>query len=180
MKVLLRSSSQRPVKIFPRLAALGTAEKGLQDVEMSFETMEKVSRPKILGMVYLDRLSPDNTLYFFLMFSSLAAAAGNRGQSNYCAANMFMVETAMERRHQGLAASVLHLGAVLGVGFVMRELDETVLPTIYRAGSMWMEETGFDQCIAEAILAGRPRAGPIRKSSQACAWLMPMMQNQYP
>ncbi|KFG78693.1 putative polyketide synthase [Metarhizium anisopliae] len=93
------------------------------------------------------------------MFSSIAAAAGNRGQSKYSAANMFMVATAMERRRQGLAASVLHLGAVLGVGYIMREFDETVLPTILRGGFMWMEERGFHQCIAEAILAGRPQAG---------------------
>ncbi|KID73295.1 Male sterility, NAD-binding protein, partial [Metarhizium brunneum ARSEF 3297] len=93
------------------------------------------------------------------MFSSIAAAAGNRGQSNYSAANMFMVATAMERRRQGFAASVLHLDAVLGVGYIMREFDETVLPTILRGGFMWMEERGFHQCIPEAILAGRPQAG---------------------
>lgn len=109
--------------------------------------------------MHLNRLFRDDSLDFFVMFSSIAAAAGNRGQSKYSAANMFMVATAMERRRQGLAASVLHLGAVLGVGYIMREFDETVLPTILRGGFMWMEERGFHQCIAEAILAGRPQAG---------------------
>lgn len=133
----------------------------LQDTafaEMSYETMKTVLDPKVMGMIHLDRIFRGDDLDFFIMFSSLASAAGNRGQSNYSAANMFGVAKTAERRQHGLAASVVHIGAVLGVGFVMRELDETVLPAIYRAGFSWMEERGFHQCIAEAIIAGRPNS----------------------
>lgn len=135
----------------------------LQDAvfsEMSHETMTKVLQPKVLGAIYLDQLfQSDHPLDFFIFFSSLASASGNRGQSNYSAANMFMTAKAFERRRKGLAASVLHIGAVMGVGYVMREVSETVFPAIRRAGFMWMEERGFHQCIAESILAGRPGSG---------------------
>ncbi|KAI3317853.1 putative polyketide synthase [Xylariaceae sp. AK1471] len=144
---------------FPPIAGIMHGAMVLQDTpfsEMTLETMNRVLRPKVLGTIHLDELFQDTSLDFFIMFSSLASAAGNRGQSNYSAANMFMAAKANERRRKGLAASVLHIGAVLGVGYVMRELDETVLPTIYRAGFMWMEERGFHQCIGEAILAGLP------------------------
>ncbi|KAK1839826.1 polyketide synthase peptide synthetase [Colletotrichum chrysophilum] len=146
----------------PPIAGIMHGAMVLQDTafaEMSFETMKRVLDPKVMGMIHLDRLFRGETLDFFIMFSSLASAAGNRGQSNYSAANMFGVAKTLERRQHGLAASVVHIGAVLGVGFVMRELDETVLPAIYRAGFSWMEERGFHQCMAEAMIAGQPESG---------------------
>jgi hybrid polyketide synthase/nonribosomal peptide synthetase ACE1 len=127
--------------------------------DMSFETMDKVLRPKVLGSIYLDELFQNDDLDFFIFFSSLASVSGNRGQSNYSAANMFMTALAFQRRRKGLAASVLHIGAVMGVGYVMREVSETVFPAIRRAGFMWMPERGFHQCFAEAIVSGRPQSG---------------------
>lgn len=148
---------------WPPIAGIMHGAMVLQDAvfsEMSHETMTKVLRPKILGAVYLDQLfQSDHPLDFFIFFSSLASASGNRGQSNYSAANMFMTAKTFERHRKGLAASVLHIGAVMGVGYVMREVSETVFPAIRRAGFMWMEERGFHQCIAESILAGRPGSG---------------------
>ncbi|KAK7714551.1 NRPS, partial [Diaporthe eres] len=148
---------------WPPIAGIMHGAMVLQDAvfsEMSHETMTKVLRPKVLGAIYLDQLfQSDHPLDFFIFFSSLASASGNRGQSNYSAANMFMTAKTFERRRKGLAASVLHIGAVMGVGYVMREVSETVFPAIRRAGFMWMEERGFHQCIAESILAGRPGSG---------------------
>ena len=124
--------------------------------EMSFETMNKVLRPKVLGCIHLDELFQDNSLDFFIMYSSLASISGNRGQSNYSAANMYLAATATARRRKGLAGSVLHIGAVMGVGYVTREVHETVFSAIQRAGFKWMSERGFHQCIAESIICGRP------------------------
>ena len=124
--------------------------------EMSYETMQKVLRPKVLGCKHLDELFHDNSLDFFILFSSLAAVSGNRGQSNYSAANLFLAAIANQRRSKGLAASVLHIGAVMGVGYVTREVSEMVFSAIRRAGFKWMSERGFHQAIGEAIIAGRP------------------------
>ena len=54
------------------------------------EEMQAVFAPKILGTLLLDEATRDEPLDFFAMFSSLAALAGNAGQSDYSFANHFM------------------------------------------------------------------------------------------
>ena len=147
---------------FPPIAGIAHGAMVLEDTsffEMSYETMQKVLRPKVLGCIHLDELFQDKSLDFFILFSSLAAVSGNRGQSNYSAANLFLAATANQRRSKGLAGSVLHIGAVMGVGYVTREVSEVVFSAIRRAGFKWMSERGFHQCIAESIIAGRPLSG---------------------
>lgn len=56
--------------------------------DMSLDSFEKVLAPKARGSLALDRVFSSSSLDFFVMFSSLTAVAGNRGQSNYAAANM--------------------------------------------------------------------------------------------
>ena len=144
---------------FPPIAGIAHGAMVLEDtsfLEMSYETMQKVLRPKVLGCIYLDELFQEKSLDFFILFSSLASISGNRGQSNYSAANLFLAATANQRRKKGLAGSVLHIGAVMGVGYVTREVSEMVFSAIRRAGFKWMSERGFHQCIAETIIAGRP------------------------
>lgn len=55
---------------------------------MSFASMAKVLRPKIAGSEILDQVLGDADLDFFIMLSSVNAATGMAGQSNYTAANM--------------------------------------------------------------------------------------------
>ena len=144
---------------FPPIAGIMHGAMVLEDTsffEMSYETMQKVLRPKVLGCIYLDELFNYVSLDFFILFSSLASVSGNRGQSNYSAANLFLAATANQRRRRGLAGSVLHIGAVMGVGYVTREVSETVFSAIRKAGFKWMSERDFHQCIAESIIAGRP------------------------
>ncbi|EEP78969.1 hypothetical protein UREG_03815 [Uncinocarpus reesii 1704] len=133
-------------RVLPPIAGIMHGAMVLEDTaffDMSFETMDKVLRPKVLGSIHLDELFQDNSLEFFIFFSSLTSVAGNR---------------AFQRRRKGLAASVIHIGAVMGVGYVTREVAESVFSTIFKAGFRWMSERGFHQCIAEAILAGKPES----------------------
>jgi hybrid polyketide synthase/nonribosomal peptide synthetase ACE1 len=134
----------------------------LQDtpiLNMSLEKMEKVIAPKVDGSIYLDRLFPDNTLEFFVLFSSLACVLGNKGQSNYTAANTFMVSLAAQRRKRGLAGSVINIGATVGNGYLTRERSQELQDYLRKAGFMWMSERDFQQVFAEGILAGRPESG---------------------
>ena len=52
--------------------------------------MSAVLAPKVYGTLYLDELTKDEDLDFFVTFSSLAAVAGNAGQTDYSFANSFM------------------------------------------------------------------------------------------
>lgn len=63
----------------------------------TFEEMEAVFAPKIKGTLHLDEVSKNEDLDFFVTFSSLAAIAGNAGQSDYSFANHFMDSFAHKR-----------------------------------------------------------------------------------
>lgn len=54
------------------------------------EEMDAVFSPKIYGTVNLDEATKDESLDFFVTFSSMAAAGGNMGQCDYSFANHFM------------------------------------------------------------------------------------------
>jgi acyl transferase domain-containing protein/tryptophanase/acyl carrier protein len=61
------------------------------------EEMEAVFAPKVYGTCHLDEATKDETLDFFVMFSSLAAVGGNAGQCDYSFANHFMDSFAGKR-----------------------------------------------------------------------------------
>lgn len=62
------------------------------------EEMEAVFAPKVYGTLYLDSVTKDEDLDFFVTFSSLAAVGGNAGQCDYSFANHFMDSFAEKRK----------------------------------------------------------------------------------
>ncbi|HEX6161709.1 MAG TPA: SDR family NAD(P)-dependent oxidoreductase, partial [Thermoanaerobaculia bacterium] len=54
------------------------------------ESFARVVEPKVLGATYLDELTKDDILDFFVVFSSIAALMPNQGQCDYAAANSFL------------------------------------------------------------------------------------------
>ncbi|HXH40758.1 MAG TPA: SDR family NAD(P)-dependent oxidoreductase [Thermoanaerobaculia bacterium] len=64
------------------------------------EEMSAVFAPKVFGTVYLDELTKDEDLDFFVTFSSLAAVQGNGGQCDYSFANHYMDSLAAERERR--------------------------------------------------------------------------------
>ena len=106
----------------PPVGGIANGAMVLQDTlirDLDTETLLKVLKPKVDGSRYLDEIFHDDKLEFCVFFSSLASIYGNRGQSNYSAANAFMAALAAQRRSRGQAASILHLGAVMGAGYGM-------------------------------------------------------------
>ncbi|WP_151732793.1 SDR family NAD(P)-dependent oxidoreductase [Paenibacillus tengchongensis] len=65
------------------------------------ETFKKVIDPKIKGTMILDHLLAENTLDFFIMFSSIATLIGEAGQGDYTAANSFLDSYAQYGRSHG-------------------------------------------------------------------------------
>ena len=51
----------------------------------------------------LDEVTADEPLDFFTLFSSIAAATGNAGQTDYAAANTYLDELAAQREQQRVA-----------------------------------------------------------------------------
>jgi hybrid polyketide synthase/nonribosomal peptide synthetase ACE1 len=124
---------------------------------MSLDTLLKCTRPKVNGSPHLNELFQDvnHPLDFFIFFSSATTIPGNLGQSNYTGANMFMTALAQQRRQRGLAASVMHIGPILGVGYLAREGLTSAIQTIAK-NLVFMSEQDFCTLFAEAVVASRP------------------------
>lgn len=69
------------------------------------EQLDAVLRPKVQGVVALDKALGEAPLDFFVLFSSISGIVGNAGQADYAAANSFLDGFAAERvkrREEGL------------------------------------------------------------------------------
>ena len=160
-----RSSMRKTYKLIcdtlPPIAGVANAAMVLSDglfANMPYEKFAKTLKPKVEGTTYLDELFPKNTLDFFIIFSSLTYVTGNVGQTPYAAANAFMVSLAEGRRKRGLAASVMSLAGIFGVGYIART-DKGIHDKLGAMGYAHISEWDYQQFFAEAIIAGHPSSG---------------------
>jgi hybrid polyketide synthase/nonribosomal peptide synthetase ACE1 len=121
--------------------------------DMTLAELQSVTGPKVKGAQNLDEIFYDQQLDFFILFSSMATVVGNVGQSNYTAANAFLTSLSAKRRKRGVAASVINIGAILGVGYVTEQLSTTYHKKLRDGGHTWMSEQLFHQIFAEGVLA---------------------------
>lgn len=125
-------------------------------VNMTFEQMSNTLRPKVVGSQVLDEVFSTHPLDFFILIGSLTCVIGNAGQSAYSAANLYMSALVSQRRQRGLAASIIHIGLILGAGYGARKLDDSVTRQLERMGSMRLSERDFHIAFSNAIHAGSP------------------------
>ncbi|KAI1825867.1 hypothetical protein F4861DRAFT_500148 [Xylaria intraflava] len=147
----------------PAIAGVAQGAMVLHDTgieHMTLEQLLRVTKPKVDGSIHLNNLFQEDTLDFFIVFSSASAVVGNYGQANYAAANTFMASLAAQRRRQGLAASVIHIGPVFGVGYITRAVEGSAMgnATIQAGGFARTSERDLHQLFGEALLAGHPRS----------------------
>jgi len=79
-----------------------------------------VLAPKVVGAWNLHRLTWNDPLDYFVLFSSVSAVVGNPGQASYAAANLFLDTLAQHRRAQGRPALAVNWTAVADVGYLAR------------------------------------------------------------
>jgi len=96
--------------------AAGVLQDGLL-VQLDAAALNTVLRPKVMGGWLLHRLLQDDSLDFFILFSSAGSVLGQPGQGNYAAANAFLDALAHHRRAQGQPALSINWGAWAGEGF---------------------------------------------------------------
>ncbi|KAH0601132.1 hypothetical protein MHUMG1_00003 [Metarhizium humberi] len=152
----------RICQTMPPIAGVAQGAMVLHDTvfsDLDMERFKKVTQPKVEGSIYLEEIFHDINLDFFVFFSSMACVTGNPGQSAYAAANMFMSGLAAQRRRRGLNASVVHMGAIFGNGYVTRELTLTQQEFLRKVGNLWLSEQDFRQIFAEAVFASQPQNG---------------------
>jgi acyl transferase domain-containing protein/NADPH:quinone reductase-like Zn-dependent oxidoreductase/acyl carrier protein len=106
-----------------RLAGVVHAAMVLDDgplLDLDDDRLAVVLTPKTSAAAALDNLTRDRDLDFFIVYSSVAAAAGNIRQSAYVAGNLAMEAIVRDRRRHGLSGLAVQWGAVTDTGFVQR------------------------------------------------------------
>jgi phthiocerol/phenolphthiocerol synthesis type-I polyketide synthase C len=87
---------------------------------MDFQAMYNVIAPKVQGAWNLHRLTRENDLDLFVLYSSVTTCLGNPGQVNYVAANGFLESLAKFRNSSGLPATVVSWDAITDTGYLAR------------------------------------------------------------
>ena len=118
--LLTRTRAQRPIAGIA-LTAMVLDDGAIEN--LTPERIETVLAPKVTGAANLDRLTRDDHLDYFLLFSSAATLFGNPGQASYTAANGYLDGLARVRAAAGLKAISVAWGAISDVGVLTREAD---------------------------------------------------------
>ena len=90
-------------------------------VDLTAERIATVMRPKLDGTVNLDRLTRQDPVELFLLFSSATTILGAPGQGSYVAANMALEAVARRRRLEGLPALAVAFGPIADAGMLAEQ-----------------------------------------------------------
>ncbi|KAH1492661.1 hypothetical protein KXX52_004018 [Aspergillus fumigatus] len=146
----------------PPIAGVANAAMVMQDImlsNMELDDLQTVMKPKVDSSRYLHEIfGHSHPLDFFILFSSLSAIIGNSGQGNYSASNAYMAALVAQRRAQGLAGSVMHIGAIIGAGYITRA-GQLKSGDLEAFGSYPLSPADFHQLFGEAVLASPPHSG---------------------
>ncbi|KAK4130807.1 putative PKS-NRPS protein [Trichocladium antarcticum] len=123
--------------------------------EVTMDKMNKVLKPKVEGAIHLDEIFYDTPLDWFVYLSSVVVITGNKGQGIYAAANMFINSMTLQRRKRGVPAAAVNIGAILGNGYVTRELNQQQQVFLQEVGNNWLSEQDFLTIFAEGVAASK-------------------------
>ena len=133
-------------------------------LQLDEERFARVMAPKVSGAWNLHRLTLEDDLDFFVLFSSAASVLGSPGQGNYVAANAFLDALAHHRRALGMPALAINWGAWTEVGLATRSdrvehlTRQGIMPFTPEQGVLLMErmlELDLVQCMGVAMDWGK-------------------------
>ncbi|KAI6403654.1 putative PKS/NRPS-like protein biosynthetic cluster [Pyricularia oryzae] len=154
-------------KSFPPIGGVAFGPLVLDDIllkNMRLDQMEAVMRPKVTGARLLQEKldEQEHRLEFFVMFSSFVMVCGNPGQSAYSAANAYTHGLALQRRARGLAGSTIDIGAVWGVGYILKhDRVEEYESISFKFDKL--SEREMHALFAEGVVAGRPGSSSAQR-----------------
>ena len=130
--------------------------------------------PKLAGAEALDRLTRNDPIGLFLLFSSVTTPLGNPGQANYVAANA-AIEAVAERRHaEGLPALAVQWGPIGDAGYLVRETQVSDLLAKQLGGAHLSAAEALDRLPA-LLAAGMPVAGVATVRWSAMRGRLPLL-----
>ncbi|OHF03968.1 polyketide synthase [Colletotrichum orchidophilum] len=121
---VLKAISEAPMPV-AGVMQLSLILKDNSTAEMTWEEWSGVVDPRVRGTwnVHQALLDANVPLDFFVIFGSGGGHTGYYGQANYSAANTYLDAFVEYRHHLGLPASIIDLGVVGDVGYLLERDD---------------------------------------------------------
>jgi NADPH:quinone reductase-like Zn-dependent oxidoreductase/short-subunit dehydrogenase/acyl carrier protein len=136
-----------------------------QDLEHFRTTMG----PKAYGAHHLHRLTKDDELDFFIMYSSASAVMGSPAQANYATANALLDGLVAHRRAHGLPATAVNFGPWGHGGMAS---SEAALANLSAQGMMPLEPSAALAALGEAMRHGAAQATVLKANWQRTAKML--------
>ncbi len=134
--------------------------------QQSPERFRTTLAPKAFGAYHLHRLTKDDDLDFFIVYSSLASLLGSPGQANYATANAALDGLVAERKAQGLPATTVNWGPWANAGMAASQAASANLTAL---GLIPLEPGMALNALGEIIAHGVGQATVIKANWQRAA-----------
>lgn len=113
--------------------------------EITSDKLQNVLLPKVQGTCFLDKLTREDNLQFFVMFSSVATIVEAVGQADYIAANAFLDAYSGYMKQLGIAARTINWSTWKEVG--MAKDAGFIIDTAFKALDINRAIQGFNQAM---------------------------------
>ncbi|MBB3600697.1 acyl transferase domain-containing protein [Mycolicibacterium sp. BK556] len=153
----------------PPLAGIAHLAGVLNDAllpQQDLEHFRTTLGPKAYGAHHLHRLTQDDDLEFFILYSSASAVLGSPAQANYATANALLDGLVAQRRAQGLPAIAVNFGPWGHGGMAS---SEAALANLSAQGMMPLEPSAALAALGEAIRHGAAQATVLKANWQRTA-----------
>jgi acyl transferase domain-containing protein/acyl carrier protein len=137
--------------------------------QQSLDRFRTTLRPKAYGAHHLHRLTKDDDLDFFILFSSASAVLGSPSQANYASANALLDGLVAHRRSQGLPATAANFGPWGRGGMAS---SEAALANLSAQGMMPLEPPAALAALSEIIRHGTAQATVLKANWQRTAKML--------
>ncbi|MDT5020582.1 MAG: hypothetical protein QOI33_1106, partial [Mycobacterium sp.] len=146
----------------PPLAGVAHLAGVLDDALLNQQDLDRFRRtlePKAFGALYLDRLTRDDKLDFFIVSSSVSSLLGSPGQANYSTANALLDGLIADRKAHGLPATGINFGPWGGGGMAS---SEAASANISAQGLLPLDASGALGALAEVVANGSGQATVLK------------------
>jgi acyl transferase domain-containing protein/D-arabinose 1-dehydrogenase-like Zn-dependent alcohol dehydrogenase/acyl carrier protein len=137
--------------------------------QQSQDRFETALTPKAYGAWHLHRLTKNDDLQFFIVYSSGASVLGSPGQANYATANAVLDGLVAFRRSQGLPATGVNWGPWAQGGMASSDAARANLGA---RGLIPLEPTAALNALGEVVAHGIGQAVAIKANWQRVAKLL--------
>ena len=169
----------------PPLAGVAHLAGVLDDALLPQQTIDRfraAMKPKALAAHHLHRLTIEDDLEFFILYSSASAVLGSPAQANYATANALLDGLAAHRRARGLPATAVNFGPWGRGGMAS---SQAAIANLGAQGMMPLEPSAALAALGEVVRHGTGQATVLKANWQRAAKMFgsirpPLLDNVLP